>query len=152
MSSSPPLPRGTPLTPVMEFTDSSGRAWLAYVEATPPVRRWRFLSETVLPGRRVRFDAADESRVTPMVPAGSPFLPEPRLQVLLAGCAALPPIPAMEPAPAPAHQHGWELVRAGVRAGARRGAIIAASARTALQHLISGYRTLVSRGVMVHHR
>ena len=57
MTDSPLLPRGSPLTPVMEFTDSGRRAWLAYVEATPPVRRWHFLSETVLPGRRVRFDS-----------------------------------------------------------------------------------------------
>jgi hypothetical protein len=105
-----------PLTPVMEFTDSNGRAWLAYVEGTPPVRRWRFLSETVLPGRQVRFDSADESRATSRVPAGSPFLPEFRLQLLLADSASLPAARVVEPMQGKAWQHRWELVRAAVRA------------------------------------
>ena len=152
MSSSPLLPRGTPLTPVMEFTDSGRRVWLAYVEATPPGRRWRFLSETVLPGRRVRFDSADDSRATSTVPAGSPFLPELRLQVLLAGSAALPATQAVEPAPVNAWQHRWELVQAAARVVARFCEAAAASAGKRLQHAISGYRTLVGRWAMAHHR
>ena len=152
MSSSPLLPRGTPLTPVMEFTDSGRRVWLAYVEATPPGRRWRFLSETVLPGRRVRFDSADDARATSTVPAGSPFLPEPRLQVLLAGSAALPATPAVEPAPVNAWQHRWELVQAAARVVARFCEAAAASAWRGLQLAISGYRTLVGRWAMAHHR
>ena len=152
MSSSPLLSRGTPLTPVMEFTDSGGRAWLAYVEAAPPVRRWRFLSETVLPGRRVRFDSADESRATSRVPAGAPFLPEPRLEVLLAESAVLPATPAVESARANAWQDRWELVQAAVRAMARFCNVAATSVRRGLQHAITGYRTLVSRSAMAHHR
>jgi hypothetical protein len=152
MTDSPLLPRGTPLTPVMEFTDSGRRAWLAYVEATPPVRRWHFLSETVLPGRRVRFDSVDESRATSRVPAGSPFLPEPRLQVLLAESAALPPAPAVESAPANTWQHQWALVQAAVLAMARFCNVAATSARRGFQHAITGYRTRVSRSAMAHHR
>ncbi len=152
MSSSPLLPRGTPLTPVMEFTDSGRRAWLAYVEGTPPVRRWRFLSEAVLPGRQVRFDSADESRASSTVPAGSPFLPELRLQVLLAGSAALPATQAAEPAPVNAWQHRWELVQTFARVVARSCEAAAAAAGRGLQLAISGYRTLVGRWAMAHHR
>jgi len=151
MSISPLLPRGTPLTPLMEFTDSGRTAWLAYVEATPPVRRWRLLRETVLPGRRVRFDSADESRVTSTVPAGSPFLPERRLQGLLAGSAALAATQAVEPAPVKAWQYRGELVQAAARAVARLRESAAASAGRGFQHAISGYRMLVSRGAMGHH-
>lgn len=136
----------------MEFTDSSPRAWLAYVEAAPPVRRWRFLSETVLPGRRVRFDSADESRATTRVPAGSPFLPEPRLQMLLAESAALPAAPTMETAPANAWQYRWELVQAAVRAVAQLCEVTAELVRRGLQQAISGYRTLLSRSALAHHR
>jgi hypothetical protein len=141
-----------PLTQVMEFTDSGGTAWLAYVEATPPVRRWRFLSEAVLPGRRLRFDSANESRATSTVPAGSPFLPEFRLQVLLSEAAALPATQAMEPASVNAWQHRWELVQAAARSVAGFCRSAAASAGKGLQHAISGYRTLMGRWAMAHHR
>jgi len=136
----------------MEFTDSGRRLWLAYVEAAPPVRRGRFLSETLLPGRRVRFDSVDESRATSRVPAGSPFLPEPRLQVILAESAALPAAPAVESAPANAWQDQWALVQAAVLAMARFCNVAATSARGGLQRAITGYRTLVSRSAMLHHR
>jgi hypothetical protein len=138
MSSSTLLPRGTRLTEVMEFADSGGRAWLAYVEATPPVRRWRVLSEAVLPGRRVRFDSADESRATSTVPAGSPFLPEFRLQVLLSEAAALPATQAVEPGSVNVWQHRWELVQAAARRVAGLCESAAASAGRGLQHAISG--------------
>ena len=152
MSSPTLLPRGMPLTQVMEFTDSGRTAWLAYVEATPPVRRWRFLNEAVLPGRQVRFDSADESRATSTVPAGSPFLPEFRLQVLLSGAPVLPAIQAAEPASVHAWQRRWELVQAATRTGARFCESAAASAVRGSQHAISGYRALMGRWAMAHHR
>jgi hypothetical protein len=80
---SPPYPSGVPLTDVMEFTAGDGTSWLVYIEAIPlpPPRRWR--SPTLLPARRLRFDAVSESRIATPVPAGAPFLTEVRLQTLL---------------------------------------------------------------------
>ncbi|HEX6873033.1 MAG TPA: hypothetical protein VF163_18195, partial [Micromonosporaceae bacterium] len=78
----PLYPRGNPLTQSMTFTDRDGAVWLAYIEGAEPApsRRRR---KAVLPGRRLRFDGASESRFTTSVPAGCPFLAEPRLQALL---------------------------------------------------------------------
>jgi hypothetical protein len=76
-------PRGNALTDTMPFTDRDEVRWLVYIEGIPPdplARRW---SQTVLPGRRVRFDSATESRTSIQVPAGSPYLADRRLQSLL---------------------------------------------------------------------
>ena len=105
-----------------------------------------------MPGRRVRFDSADESRFTSMVPAGSPFLPELRLQVLLAHSTVLPAVRPAEPRPAPAWQHGWELVQAAWWAGTRCCEIVIAAAQSGLWHVISSYRALVSRGPIAFYR
>jgi len=75
--------RGNPLTQSMTFTDRDGGVWLAYVEGAEPAPTGRLRKPTVLPGRRLRFDSATESRFTNSVPAGSPWLAEARLQSLL---------------------------------------------------------------------
>jgi hypothetical protein len=76
-------PRGNALTDTMPFTDRDAVHWLVYVEGIPPDPRSRRWGQTVLPGRRLRFDSAMESRTSIQVPAGSPYLTEPRLQSLL---------------------------------------------------------------------
>ncbi len=82
-SPTPFFPRGNPLTESMEFTDRDGAVWLAYIEGAGR-EVWRELGSTiVLPDRHLRFDSATESRFTSLVPAGSPFLAEARLQSLL---------------------------------------------------------------------
>jgi hypothetical protein len=89
----PFYPRGNVLTESMPFPASDGVRWLAYIEGVPsdpPARLWR---RVVLPGRRLRFDSANESRVTSHLPAGSPFLSDARLRSLL-GEAQLSPPPA----------------------------------------------------------
>ena len=53
---------------------------------------------TVLPGRRLRFDSATESRFTSSVPAGSPWLAEARLQSL-AGRSPTRPASCRRPLP-----------------------------------------------------
>lgn len=96
MSLTPFYPRGNPLTESMPFLASDGVHWLAYIEGVPsdpPPRLWR---QVVLPGRRLRFDSANESRVTSHLPAGSPFLTDGRLQSLLDE-AQLVPSPASSP-------------------------------------------------------
>jgi hypothetical protein len=75
-------PRGNPLTQSMEFADQDGSVWLAYIEGTGPSQEEPG-SATLLPDRHLRFDSATESRFTSLVPAGSPFLAEVRLQSLL---------------------------------------------------------------------
>ena len=85
-------PRGNPLTESMPFTDGNGVCWLAYIEGVPPARRPQLWSQTVLPGRRLRFDSATESRVTADLPAGSPFLADARLQSLLDEAEPIPPL------------------------------------------------------------
>ena len=85
MTPKPFYPLGNALTESMPLLASDGVRWLAYIEgvpSNPPRRRWH---QVVLPGRRLRFDSAHESRVTPHVPAGSPFLTDVRLQSLLDG-------------------------------------------------------------------
>jgi hypothetical protein len=76
-------PRGNPLTESMEFRDRDGVDWLAYIEAGRRAQTGELGSVTVLPSRRLRFDSATESRFASFVPAGSPFLAEARLQLLL---------------------------------------------------------------------
>jgi hypothetical protein len=83
-SRTPSYPRGNPLTESMEFTDRDGAVWLAYIEGAQSAPRRQRGSATALPGRHLRFDSATESRFTSLVPAGSPFLGEARLQSLLA--------------------------------------------------------------------
>jgi hypothetical protein len=99
MSHDPLLPRGNALTEVMEFTARDGGQWVAYIEGFPAVRTRRLFPRTVLPGRRLRFDSATESRVSGEVPAGSPFLSERRLLALLAASSVLPPVEAAPAAP-----------------------------------------------------
>jgi hypothetical protein len=82
-SATPLYERGNPLTQSMRFTDRDGAVWLAYVEGAEPAPTGRLRKPTVLPGRRLRFDSATESRFATSVPAGSPWLAEARLQSLL---------------------------------------------------------------------
>jgi hypothetical protein len=86
----PFYPRGNPLTESMPFPDRDGVSWLAYIEGVPSATRWQ-RSRAGLPGRRLRFDSAIESRATPHLPAGSPFLADERLQALLDEAAPVPP-------------------------------------------------------------
>jgi hypothetical protein len=83
VSRTPSYPRGNPLTESMEFTDRDGAVWLAYIEGGRRDPRRQVGSATILPDRHLRFDSATESRFTSLVPAGSPFLAEARLQSLL---------------------------------------------------------------------
>ena len=76
-------PRGNALTETMPFTDPDGVRWLVYIEGVPPDPQRRRWGQAVLPGRRLRFDSATESRTSIHVPAGSPYLTEGRLQGLL---------------------------------------------------------------------
>jgi len=76
-------PRGNALTDTMPFTDRDEVHWLVYIEGVPPDPRSRRWGQTVLPGRRLRFDSAMDSRITIPVPAGSPYLTAHRLQSLL---------------------------------------------------------------------
>jgi hypothetical protein len=75
-------PRGNPLTESMPFTAQDGTSWLAYIEGVPhaPIV---YGARPSLPPRRLRFDSANESRVTAELPAGSPFLSDARLETLL---------------------------------------------------------------------
>ena len=77
----------------MPFTDRGGVGWLAYIEGVPTDRSPRLRGRTTLPGRRLRFDSATESRLTTQVPAGSPFLSDARLQSLLDDAQPVPPPP-----------------------------------------------------------
>ncbi len=96
-------PRGDPLTQSMEFRDRDGAAWLAYVEGAPGAPRRKRGRTTVLPERHLRFDSATQSLFTPLVPAGSPFLAEGRLQSLLEISQPDPPLALINRSPAPAH-------------------------------------------------
>jgi len=144
MSQDSLVPRGNPLTEVMELTSRDGLRWVAYIDGLPPERPRRFLKRTVLPGRRLRFDSATESRVSPELPAGSPFLTERRLLGLL-GASRL--LPEFEPPP-PSRAHRWRqrwqasIARArGLRAHGRRAVADAAHATyLALEALVRGHR------------
>ena len=83
MKQQPFYPRGNALTETMPFTDPDGVRWLVYIEGVPPDPQRRRWGQAVLPGRRLRFDSATESRTSTHVPAGSPYLTEERLQGLL---------------------------------------------------------------------
>ena len=98
-SATPLYPRGNPLTKEMAFTDRGGAVWLAYVEGAEPTPTRRLRKHTVLPGRRLRFDGATESRFTCSIPAGAPFLAEARLQALLDEARPDQPAPATADAP-----------------------------------------------------
>lgn len=87
------IPRGIPLTESMPFTGRDGAPWLAYIEGAPPDNPWGMWYRAMLPGRRLRFDSAGESRISASVPPGAPFLPEHRLQLLLESARPLPPPP-----------------------------------------------------------
>lgn len=86
-------PQGNPLTESTPFTDADGVCWLAYIEGVPPSRSPRLRGRVTLPGRRVRFDSALESRTTTHVAAGSPFLSDARLRRLLDTAQPVPPPP-----------------------------------------------------------
>jgi hypothetical protein len=97
-------PQGNALTEPMPFTDRSGVAWLAYIEAGAAYRpMW---SQAVLPERHIRFDSQVGSWFTTQVPAGSPFLAEARLRALLDQALPVPPagfqqeVPVGHPHPA----------------------------------------------------
>ena len=87
------IPRGIPLTESMPFTGRDGEQWLAYIEGAPPEHPWGMWYRAMLPVRPLRFDSATDSRVSDTVPPGSPFLSEPRLQLLLESARPLPPLP-----------------------------------------------------------
>lgn len=93
MPPTPFYPRGNPLTQSTSFTDADGVCWLAYIEGVPAGRLARRRGRVTLPGRRLRFDSAPESRTTTDVPAGSPFLSDARLQRLLDAAQPVPPPP-----------------------------------------------------------
>ena len=87
-------PRVNALTETMPFTDRAGVCWLVYIEGVPreptPRPPWE---RATMPGRRLRFDSAIESRTSMDVPAGSPFLSDARLQRLLDDALAVSPPP-----------------------------------------------------------
>jgi hypothetical protein len=87
------IPRGIPLTESMPFTGRDGGQWLAYIEGAPPEHPWGMWYRAMLPSRWLRFDSRTESRIAESVPTGAPFLPEPRLQLLLESARPLPPVP-----------------------------------------------------------
>jgi hypothetical protein len=86
-------PRGVPLTESMPFVARDGVVWLAYLEGFIPERPWVMWYRTLLPGRRLRFDSAGESRMVTSIPAGAPFLSEDRLRTLLDNARPIPPAP-----------------------------------------------------------
>jgi hypothetical protein len=121
-SATPLYERGNPLTLSMTFTDRDGTVWLAYVEGAAPAPTGRLRKPTALPGRRLRFDSATESRFSTSVPAGSPWLAEARLRSLLD--EARPDQPAAEAPtagdwvvewPLRAAKSGQEVVAGGYR-------------------------------------
>jgi hypothetical protein len=129
------LPRGLPLTQQAELTDRLGVHWLVYIEGVPPVVTQRWLAQTLLPGRRLRFDSAAESRVSPRLPAGAPFLTDHRLQSLLAESPLLREIvhPALEPYAAALRRRGRAAMRSLQTFGVWLAEHLAEEAR-ALQH------------------
>jgi hypothetical protein len=125
VSLTPFYPRGNPLTESMPFTDGDGVSWLAYIEGAPPVPA-RLWSQTVLPGRRLRFDSATESRVTARLPAGSPFLTDARLQALLDEAEPVPPLAsATASSPGDASNLGHPMIKWADRAGESGRAVVA---------------------------
>ena len=102
VSLAPRYPRGNPLTESIEFSDRDGAVWLVYIEGASRPPGWQLKSATALPDRHLRFDSASESRFTSHLPAGSPFLAEARLQLLLDEAQPDPPLIMTTGAPAPA--------------------------------------------------
>jgi len=121
MSSDLIIPRGNQLTEGMNITTHAGIRWTAYIEGYSPRRPRRLLAQTVLPGRRLRFDSASESRISPELPAGSPFLGERRLLGLLARSPLLPDPEQPPPSPALLRRRRWQARIAAGRARCVRG-------------------------------
>lgn len=144
MSHTPLFPRGNPLTETMELTTRDGVPWVAYIEGIPATPRHRLLRETVLPGRRLRFDSPTESRVSPELPAGSPFLSEQRLLRLLALSPVVPAVePAAAPRPIPWHRRWHARLASGRRFRARTSRVLADavhSAHLAAETILYGRR------------
>jgi hypothetical protein len=135
------IPRGNPLTEVMEFTARDGIHWVAYIEGLPAVPPRRFFNPTVLPGRRLRFDAATESRVSPELPAGSPFLTEHRLLRLLGASRLVPEVEPPPPSPASLWRWCWHGSIAFGRALCARGRhAVAEATHLAVEALQYGHR------------
>jgi hypothetical protein len=129
------FPRGNPLTEAMELRTADGTLWVAYIDGLPAARPRRFLKQTVLPGRRLRFDSGTESRATWELPAGSPFLSERRLIDLL---GVSPLLPLAEPAPplvTARWRRRWQTAIARGRAAWSRSRCVAADATDAV-HLV----------------
>lgn len=129
------VPRGNPLTEGMNLTTHDGVRWTAYIDGYSPGRPRRLLAQTVLPGRRLRFDSASESRISPALPAGSPFLDERRLLALLATSSLLP-----EPEPSPPallRRQRWQArIAAGRARCVRRGHALVDAARLIAEALL----------------
>lgn len=122
------IPRGVPLTESMPFVARDGVCWLAYLEGFIPERPWVMWYRTLLPGRRLRFDSAGESRMVTQIPAGAPFLSEDRLRSLLDSARPVPPAPPTRPS----RYSPWRRNPVSVwtaRASDVGGAVLAESAR-----------------------
>ena len=142
MSADSLVPRGNPLTEVMEVTGPDGVPWVAYIDGLPPARPARFFPRTALPGRRLRFDSLAESRANSTLPAGSPFLSERRLLDLLAASSRLPDVEACPPSPALLRRRRWEARIAAAGALFARGRrAVADGTQVALDLLLYGHRT-----------
>ena len=121
----------------MPLTASDGVLWLAYIEGLPPDPPRRLWSQAVLPGRRLRFDSATESRVTTHLPAGSPFLADARLHILLDEAQ---PVPSA--ASSPSRRSGESTIREHLgiewvtRAGEAGRAVLAGWSRRWRQELV----------------
>jgi hypothetical protein len=144
MSDDSLIPRGNPLTEVMELTARDGGRWVAYIDGLPPAHFRRLLPRTVLPGRRLRFDSATESRVNPELPAGSPFLTKPRLLGLLGGSRLLAAAEPSPPSRTLRRRWRWQARIARGRVLRARGfravAEVAHSAHLAVETLRYGHR------------
>jgi hypothetical protein len=147
VSRTPSYPRGNPLTESMEFTDRDGAVWLAYIEGGRRDPRRQVGSATVLPDRHLRFDSATESRFTSLVPAGSPFLAEARLQSLLDEAQPDLPLALTTVSPAPGDrviEWSTRAVKSGREASAdwyrrwRQGASQREALRRKVLELLSG--------------
>ena len=130
----------------MPLSGPDGTEWVAYVEGVPPEPVGILGRRTVLPGRRLRFDSAGESRTTGRVPAGAPFLTAARLVALLTASDPFPPPAA--PARPPAHVRLRRLSE-DLRSWARQLRRRAASAAARWAPRWDLMRTQVHHGVVV---
>ena len=139
MSQDPLYPRGNALTEVMELTALDGERWIAYIDGLPPAPQHHLFPRTVLPGRRLRFDSATESRTCVELPAGTPFLTEWRLQRLLGGSELLGPSDS-RPAETRAQRwrHRWRMAAAHGRELRARGRELTAEATHAFHLAVEG--------------